>query len=101
MADAIAEAVAYNRRSWRYVYRILQNWATTGRGDAAVEGGRRETHRRSDRRDLDPGPYQYGHYLDRRRRCYLFDLQLCRCRSHGRCDWASELGQDVSLPVHC
>lgn len=31
--DAIGEAVAYNRRSWRYIQRILQNWAATGRGD--------------------------------------------------------------------
>ncbi len=30
--EAIAEAVAYNRRSWRYVQRILQNWASDGRG---------------------------------------------------------------------
>ncbi len=29
--DAIAEAVAYNRRSWRYVQRILENWAAEGR----------------------------------------------------------------------
>ena len=29
--DAIAEAVAYNRRSWRYVQRILEQWATVGR----------------------------------------------------------------------
>ncbi|HEX5500776.1 MAG TPA: DnaD domain protein [Thermomicrobiales bacterium] len=29
--DAIAEAVAYNRRSWRYVERILEQWATNGR----------------------------------------------------------------------
>lgn len=29
--DAIGEAVAYNRRSWRYIQRILQNWAATGR----------------------------------------------------------------------
>ena len=32
--DAIAEAVAYNRRSWRYVQRILEQWATSGRGSA-------------------------------------------------------------------
>jgi DnaD/phage-associated family protein len=31
--DAIAEAVAYNRRSWRYVQRILEQWATQGRGE--------------------------------------------------------------------
>jgi DnaD/phage-associated family protein len=30
--DAIAEAVAYNRRSWRYAQRILEQWATVGRG---------------------------------------------------------------------
>lgn len=29
--DAIAEAVNYNRRSWRYVLRILENWQATGR----------------------------------------------------------------------
>ncbi len=35
IADAIGEAVAYNRRSWRYIERILQNWATEGRSDEA------------------------------------------------------------------
>jgi len=29
--EAIAEAVAYNRRSWRYVQRILEKWASEGR----------------------------------------------------------------------
>lgn len=29
--DAIAEAVAYNKRSWRYVQRILEKWASEGR----------------------------------------------------------------------
>jgi DnaD/phage-associated family protein len=29
--DAIGEAVTYNRRNWRYIQRILQNWAATGR----------------------------------------------------------------------
>ena len=28
---AVAESVAYNRRSWRYVQRILEQWASTGR----------------------------------------------------------------------
>lgn len=32
--DAIGEAVAYNRRSWRYIVRILENWTATGRHDA-------------------------------------------------------------------
>ena len=35
--DAIAEAVTYNRRSWRYVQRILQKWATDGRTDDRPE----------------------------------------------------------------
>ncbi|MBA2518275.1 MAG: DnaD domain protein [Chloroflexia bacterium] len=28
---AVSEAVAYNRRSWRYVQRILEQWASAGR----------------------------------------------------------------------
>jgi DnaD/phage-associated family protein len=31
--DALSEAVAYNRRSWRYVTRILENWQAAGRKD--------------------------------------------------------------------
>lgn len=31
--DALEEAVAYNRRSWRYVTKILESWQTTGRRD--------------------------------------------------------------------
>lgn len=31
--DAISEAVSYNRRSWRYIVRILENWKETGRRD--------------------------------------------------------------------
>jgi DNA replication protein len=30
--DAIAAAVSYNRRNWRYIQRILETWATEGRG---------------------------------------------------------------------
>ena len=41
--EAIGEAVAYNRRSWRYVQRILEQWAAEGRreptsGQAARAG---------------------------------------------------------------
>lgn len=43
IAEAIGEAVAYNRRSWRYIERILENWATEGRSD--------ETHRRDHEAD--------------------------------------------------
>jgi DNA replication protein len=31
--DAIHEAVAYNRRLWRYIQRILERWASEGRGN--------------------------------------------------------------------
>lgn len=29
--DAIGEAVSYNKRSWRYILRILENWRQSGR----------------------------------------------------------------------
>jgi DnaD/phage-associated family protein len=64
--DAIAEAVSYNRRSWRYINRILENWLVTGRGDAA-QGGHHEAHRRSSTGDLDPDQYKHGRHLDRAR----------------------------------
>ncbi|MGH9174759.1 MAG: DnaD domain-containing protein, partial [Vicinamibacterales bacterium] len=37
--DAIEEAVAYNRRNWRYIQRILESWAAEGRTDEANWGG--------------------------------------------------------------
>jgi DnaD/phage-associated family protein len=42
--DAFREAVAYNRRSWRYVQRILQRWETEGRSDGPGDetSGRRD-----------------------------------------------------------
>jgi DnaD/phage-associated family protein len=45
--DAIGEAAAYNKRSLRYIQRILQNWAANGRGDQRAESETSyETHRR-------------------------------------------------------
>jgi DNA replication protein len=41
--DAFREAVALNKRSWRYVRRILERWAAEGKED--------ETSRRADDRD--------------------------------------------------
>jgi DnaD/phage-associated family protein len=41
--DAFREAVELNKRSWRYVQRILERWAAEGKSD--------ETSRRSDERD--------------------------------------------------
>ena len=43
--DAIGEAVAQNKRSWRYVSRILERWEREGRGRHDASG----THRRADR----------------------------------------------------
>lgn len=41
--DAFREAVELNKRSWRYILRILERWAAEGRED--------ETSRRGDERD--------------------------------------------------
>jgi len=43
IADAFREAVELNKRSWRYIRRILERWASEGKRD--------ETPRRSDERD--------------------------------------------------
>jgi DNA replication protein len=59
--DAIGEAVTYNKRNWRYIQRILENWSTEGRSD--------ETNRRDHEEHLDPEKYLRGKYatLFRRR----------------------------------
>lgn len=50
--EAFREAVAYNRRSWRYIQAILERWAQEGRGERA---GRRE-------QPLDMEKYTRGKY---------------------------------------
>lgn len=52
--DAIAESVAYNRRNWRYIQRILENWSTEGRAN--------ETNRRDHEKHLDSEKYLRGKY---------------------------------------
>ncbi|HVB65043.1 MAG TPA: DnaD domain protein [Nitrolancea sp.] len=61
--EAINEAVSLNRRSWRYIQRILQRWETEGRGD---ETDRRN---RSAAGFVQPEKYLHGKYssLFRRR----------------------------------
>jgi len=57
--DAIKEAVSLNKRSWRYIARILENWSAEGRTDGA--------HRR-DTKKTDPDRYikgKYGHMVRR------------------------------------
>lgn len=55
IGDAIREAASLNKRSWRYIARILENWAVKGRGDPS--GGK-----------ADPDKYvkgKYGHMVNR------------------------------------
>lgn len=54
--DAIEAAVSYNRRNWRYIQRILETWATEGRGH---EANRR---RQSNTGDFDPERHFTGEY---------------------------------------
>jgi len=57
--DAIKEAVALNKRSWRYISKILENWSAEGRSDG--------THR-GDTKKTDPDKYikgKYGHTVRR------------------------------------
>ena len=57
--DAIKEAVSLNKRSWRYIARILERWSAEGKSDG--------TYRR-DFRKADPDKYikgKYGHMVKR------------------------------------
>ena len=59
IGDAFKEAVSLNKRSWRYIARILERWAAEGRGDG--------TYRR-DIKKTDPDKYikgKYGHMVRR------------------------------------
>jgi DNA replication protein len=56
---AIKEAVALNKRSWRYIERILERWTTEGRDDGTYRGDSKKT---------DPDKYikgKYGHMVQR------------------------------------
>jgi DNA replication protein len=57
--DAINEAIALNKRSWRYIERILERWSTEGRGDGTYRG---------DSKKAGPDKYikqKYGHMVRR------------------------------------
>jgi DNA replication protein len=58
--DAFHEAVDLNKRNWRYIQRILENWATEGKSDG--------TNRRNIKKDKDPDRFikgKYGHMVQR------------------------------------
>jgi len=52
--EAFREAVAYNKRNWRYIRRILDNWASRGRGE------------RGENRGYPQPPEDAGKYLEGR-----------------------------------
>jgi DnaD/phage-associated family protein len=60
IADAFREAVAQNKRTWRYVQRVLERWAKEGRGTGAP--GRPPTapagERRGRKREYVPEGYE-------------------------------------------
>ena len=58
--DAFREAVALNKRNWRYVRRILETWATRGRTPQG-RGTRGATGRRPDPTE-DPRQFVEGRY---------------------------------------
>ncbi len=58
--DAIDEAAFLNKRNWRYISRILEHWATEGRGNG--------TYRKHPEQKEDPDKYikgKYGHMVRR------------------------------------
>jgi DnaD/phage-associated family protein len=53
--EAFREAVVLNRRSWRYIHRILENWAQYGRGERGENRGYPQPPE-------DAGKYLQGRY---------------------------------------
>ena len=57
--DAIKEAVALNKRSWRYIAKILERWSDEGKSNGTYRGDSKKT---------DPDKYikgKYGHMVRR------------------------------------
>lgn len=69
--DAIDEAVAYNRRQWRYIQRILQNWAAEGRPSGVRNEVSHATNKRGPARALDTDQYRGGRHLERARKLQM------------------------------
>jgi len=57
--DAFREAVSLNKRSWRYISKILERWASQGKGDGRT--------RENPKEDISPKEYirKYGHLTKR------------------------------------
>jgi DnaD/phage-associated family protein len=56
--DAIREAVTYNKRNWRYVQRVLENWSVNGRGEAHSRGNQHATNWGGTPEPFDPAVYK-------------------------------------------
>lgn len=57
--EAIKEAVSHNKRNWKYIAKILENWSTEGKDDGTYRGDSKKT---------DPDKYikgKYGHMVRR------------------------------------
>jgi DnaD/phage-associated family protein len=57
--EAIKEAVSHNKRNWKYIAKILENWSTEGKDDGTYRGDSKKT---------DPDKYikgKYGHTVRR------------------------------------
>ena len=58
--DAVKEAVSHNKRSWKFIARILERWSTEGKDDG--------TYRGNPKKSTDPDKYirgRYGHMVQR------------------------------------
>jgi DNA replication protein len=58
--EAIKEAATLNKRNWRYIVRILENWSTEGKDNG--------TYRGNLKKNADPDKYirgKYGHMVQR------------------------------------
>lgn len=56
--DAVREAVTYNKRNWRYVQRVLENWSVNGRGDTQSRGNQHATNWGGAPEPFDPAVYK-------------------------------------------
>jgi DNA replication protein len=56
--DAIKEAVSLNKRNWRYIDRILENWSAEGRSDGTHKRGSKTGTAKYDKQ-------KYGHIFQR------------------------------------
>lgn len=72
--DAIREAVRTNRRNWRYIQHVLQNWSGPDGDRVSDIEVNHETNQRRDQERLDPDQYRGERHLERARNLQVRDL---------------------------